>query len=127
MNSRHKFAVIFWRCNFSLNWLTTCRKFINNRNIKFSKKCQCHGSGDRSSRHLDNMRISMLREKSPLSDSKLMLFIDHNQPQIRKTYIRLQNSMSSYNNINLSDFCFFFQIIFVSLGTRTREQIDSNT
>ena len=69
----------------------------------------------------------MLSKKSPLSDSEFVLFVNHDQSQILKPYIILEDSMRRYDDINMSEFALLFEMIFVLFCSRTREQIYRDT
>jgi len=69
----------------------------------------------------------MIMKKSSLSDSEFVLFIDHDQSEIRESYIVLQDRLCTDDDLDVSVCDLFFHVRFFLRCSTSFKKIDSDT
>lgn len=72
------------------------------------------------------MWTSMIVKKCSLPDSEFVLFVDHDESQIRKPYVILKNSLCPDEDLDMSGFHLFFDMCFLFVCSASLEEFYSD-
>ena len=81
---------------------------LQSRNVQITKQCHRNRAWDRRGRHHQVVRVvSGLFQHRALSDTKLVLFVNHDQPQILKRNFRRDHRLGPNDDVDFSTGNFF--------------------
>ena len=102
-------------------------RLTERRDVQITKQRHGDGAWDGRSGHDEVVRVdSGALERGPLSNAKLVLFIDHDQTQSRKQDLLVEQSLSPDQQIDMTGLDGVQEPLALAAGERTGQQVDAH-